>query len=225
MKIVKTGDAEQFIGRNARYKVTVSNTGDTTLNNVVVTDVAPNPTRIVAAEGANVSGNTATWTIPSLAAGQERSFNVTLTSPAGGNYCNGASASAGGLRDSAQACTVWKGIPAILLEKADDPDPIQIDEVTTYTVRITNQGNADDGNVKMVVDFPVEVTPVSTDGNGVISGKTVTFPTIPILGPKQVITYHIKGKGAQAGDARTRFTLTSDILKSPVIAEESTHVY
>jgi hypothetical protein len=32
-------------------------------------------------------------------------------------------------------------------------------------------------------------------------------------------------RGVKAGDGRTRFELTSDMLTSPVIAEESTHVY
>ena len=33
-----------------------------------------------------------------------------------------------GLKDSAQACTVWKGVTGVLLEMVDDPDPIQVGE-------------------------------------------------------------------------------------------------
>ena len=114
---------------------------------------------------------------------------------------------------------------AILLEKADDPDPVGIGETTTYTVKITNQGSADDNNVKMVVTIAPELTPVSATGNGAISGQTVTFPAVPKLAPKEAVTYKIVAKGAKAGDGRTRFELNSDMLTSPVIAEESTHVY
>ena len=101
---------------------------------------------------------------------------------------------------------------------------IQIGEQTTYTVRITNQGNADDTNVKMVVTFPKEITPVSAVG-GTVSGQSVSFPAVPRLAPKQAVSYSIRAKGAAVGDARVKFTLTTDELKAPVIAEESTTVY
>jgi hypothetical protein len=45
------------------------------------------------------------------------------------------------------------GVSALLLEKGDDPDPIEVGEETTYYVRVTNQGTTDDTNVKVVVSF------------------------------------------------------------------------
>ncbi|HOW67199.1 MAG TPA: hypothetical protein P5186_17060 [Candidatus Paceibacterota bacterium] len=226
LKIVKQGDEERFLGRNATYKIQVSNTGDTTLTNVVVTDTAPAPTAIVSASGATINGNQAVWRLPRLAAGQNSVFEVVLTSKTAGSHCNAAAVTAeGGLKDATEFCTLWKGVSALLLEKADDPDPIQVDEITTYTVRVTNQGTADDTNVKMVVEFPEELTPVSADHGGVISGKQVTFPPYPRLAPKQAFEYHVKAKGTKAGDARIRFIRTSDKIPAPTTAEESTRVY
>ncbi|MPN49043.1 Large cysteine-rich periplasmic protein omcB [bioreactor metagenome] len=76
----------------------------------------------------------------------------------------------------------------------------------------------------MIVTFPREITPVSAQG-GTVEGQTVSFPAVAKLAPKQAVTYTIKAKGANPGDARTKFTLTSAELKAPVIAEESTTVY
>jgi uncharacterized repeat protein (TIGR01451 family) len=226
LKIAKTGDKEQFLGRNARYEITVSNIGDTALNNVVVTDTAPAETKIVSAAGGNVNGNTATWNIGTLAAGAERKLQVVLTSQTPGEHCNRvAVVSAEGLRESAEACTVWRGVGALLLEKADNPDPIQVGEETTYTVRVTNQGTADDTNVKVVVEFPAEIDPVSASNGGAVNGKTVTFPAFPRLAPKQAFEYSITAKGAKVGDARVRFVRTSDGIPAPTSAEESTRVY
>lgn len=226
LKIAKTGDKEQFLGRNARYEITVSNVGDTALNNVVVTDTAPAETKIVSAAGGNVNGNTATWNIGTLAAGAERKLQVVLTSQTPGEHCNRvAVASAEGLRESAEACTIWRGVGALLLEKADNPDPIQVGEETTYTVRVTNQGTADDTNVKVVVEFPAEIDPVSASNGGAVNGKTVTFPAFPRLAPKQAFEYSITAKGAKVGDARVRFVRTSDGIPAPTSAEESTRVY
>ena len=227
LKVVKTGTKEQFLTRNATYEITVSNTGDTTLTGVVVTDTAPAGTTVVSTSaGGTASGNTVTWNVGELASGQEKTFNVVLTSPVPGNLCNSVSvATAEGLRESSEACTLWRGISALLLEKADNPDPIQVGENTTYTVKVTNQGTADDTNVKVVVEFPAEIDPVSASNGGVVDGKTVTFPAFPRLAPKQAFEYSIVAKGAKAGDARVKFIRTSDGIPAPTTAEESTRVY
>ena len=226
VSIVKTGTKEQFLTRTASYEITVSNSGDTTLNNVVVTDTAPAATSIVQAPGATVAGKTATWTLATLAPKETKKFNVTLTSATPGSHCNGvAVATAGGLRDSAEACTVWRGISALLLEKGDNSDPIQIGEETTYYVRVTNQGTAADSDVKVVVEFPGELTPTSASNGGQINGQTVTFPSVSSLAPKAVFEYTIKAKGVKAGDARVRFIRTSKDIPAPTTAEESTRIY
>jgi uncharacterized repeat protein (TIGR01451 family) len=74
------------------------------------------------------------------------------------------------------ACdTVVTGISALLLENADDPDPVGVGESTVYTVKVTNQGTADDTNVRLVVEFPAELDPVTASDAGEVAGKTVTF--------------------------------------------------
>jgi uncharacterized repeat protein (TIGR01451 family) len=224
LEVAKTGTKSQILGRNADYEIVVSNTGDTTLNNVTVTDTAPPATSIVAAPGASVSGNRATWTIASLAPGAKQTFTIKLTSKTAGNHCNSVTASAGGMSKTAEACTVWRGIAAVLLEAVDDPDPIQVGENTTYTIKVTNQGFADIHNVKIVVRYEDMVTPVSTP-QGKISGQNVDFPAVPTLGPKQVVTYSVVVKGAKAGDSRNKITLTCEELTSPVEETESTTVY
>ncbi len=224
LKVEKTGTKEQILGRNADYEIAVSNTGDTTLNNVVVSDVAPAETAIVAAPGATISGNKATWTIAELKPGAKVSQTLKLTSKVAGNHCNTVTASAGSLNDSAKACTLWKGIAAVLLEVVDDPDPIQVGENTTYTIKVTNQGFADIHNVKIVYTSDEETAPVSS-AQGTVSGKTVNFAPVAVLGAKQVVTYTITVKGNKAGDSRNKVVLTAEELTSPVEETESTTVY
>ena len=223
LKVEKSGTKEQILGRNADYEIVVSNTGDTALNNVVVTDTAPAATKIVAAPGATISGNKATWTV-NLQPGEKKSLSLKLTSMTAGNHCNNVTAAVGGLSSSAEACTVWRGIAAVLLEVVDDPDPIQIGENTTYTIRVTNQGFADINNVKIVASFGDEITPVSTP-QGTVSGKNVNFPVVAKLAAKQVVTYTITVKGAKAGDSRNKIILTCEELTSSVEETESTTVY
>ena len=225
LKIEKTGDEKQIIGRKANYEVSVSNTGDTLLQNVSVVDTAPQGTSIAAADGATLtSSNTATWTIDTLAAGDKKTFDITLLGTVAGQLCNTATATSGTLSDTAQACTTWKGVAGVLLELVDDPDPIQVGDNVTYTIKVTNQGFADLHNVGMSAQFGDQIDPVSTP-QGTVSGKTVSFPVIPSLAPKQVATYTIIGKGLVAGEHITKAVLTCDELGTPVTKEESTTVY
>lgn len=224
LKVEKTGTKEQILGRNADYEIVVSNTGDTTLSNISVSDTAPAETSIVAAPGATIAGNKATWTVASLAPGAKVTQTIKLTSKVAGNHCNTVTASTGPLNQSAKACTLWKGIAAVLLEVVDDPDPIQVGESTTYTIKVTNQGFADINNVKVAASFDDEVAPVSSP-QGTVNGRNVAFPTVAKLAAKQVITYTITVKGGSVGDSRNKVVLTAEELKTPVEEEESTTVY
>ncbi len=225
IKITKVGDKEQFIGRTAKYTIEVENIGDTTLTNVRLVDTAPNPTTIVAADGAALANNTATWTIGSMAPKEKKSFTVTLTSKAAGNYCNGATVVAdGGLRDSATACTLWKGVAAILVEMVDDPDPVQVGTTTTYTIRITNQGNADLHNVSSVLDFEDAVQPTAS-AQGKIAGQKVTFPTQPVLGPKASVTFTVTVKAVKAAETINKLRVKCDEGSREIEENESTTTY
>jgi hypothetical protein len=226
IKLAKDGPKEQFLTRPANYRIVVSNTGETPLTGVTVTDTAPEGTTIAGAPGANITGNKAVWNVGNMRPGEEKSLAISLTSTVPGNHCNKAMvATAEGLTQSAEACTVWSGVGALLLETLDNPDPIQIGENTNYKVRVTNQGTADDTNIKVVVNFTAEIDPVSASNGGVVNGKTVTFPPFARLGPKQAFEYNIVAKGAKVGDARTKFVRTSDGIPAPTTAEESTRVY
>ena len=224
LKVEKTGTEKQILGREADYQIVVSNTGDTVLNNVVVTDTAPAETTIISASGATISGNKATWTIAELKPGAKQNASIKLGSKVAGTHCNTVTASSGNLNDSAKACTDWRGIAAVLLEVVDDPDPIQVGESTTYTIKVTNQGFAPMHNLKIVANFAPQVMPTAT-AQGSISGKTVTFPNVATLGAKEVLTYKITVKGVSIGDSRNKTILTADELKTPVEEEESTTVY
>ena len=165
------------------------------------------------------------YNLGSVEASEPQNVCATFTSATGGTFdfagtAKGACAAA----VSTSCSTKVVGLAAILLEKADDPDPVAIGDTTTYTVKVTNQGSAVDHNIQIIVSVASELTPVSSS-EGTIEGNTVTLPVVASLAPKQMVTYKIVAKGVKAGDGHTSFKLTSDVLKSAISAEESTHVY
>jgi uncharacterized repeat protein (TIGR01451 family) len=219
----------QFLGKDASYRITVSNSGDTALNGVTVTDNAPNNARITGAGGAQVSGSQATWSVGTLGAGQSRSFDLALTALAAGTTVNSVSVqTAEGVSDQAQAQTVWRGFPAVLIELVDDPDPLRVGETSTYTLRVTNQGTAPDHNVRALLRFPAGIQPISGSGTTPVkvSGGLVSFGLLQNIDPKQVATWTVQAKAVAIGDARISAEVNTDVLKGKPVSEiESTQVF
>jgi len=218
---------QRYMGRPFDVTYTVGSKGDAVAAGTVLEVPIPNGLTVKSASnGGEVSATKVAWNLGTLEVKGVEKVSVTYVAPNAGSYEFNPSAKGACAKQVASSCqTRVVGVPAILLEKADDPDPVGVGETTTYTVKVTNQGSADDNNVKMVVTIAPELVPVSATGGGSISGQVVTFPAVPTLGAKQAVSYQIVAKGAKAGDGRTRFELNSDMLTTPVIAEESTHVY
>jgi uncharacterized repeat protein (TIGR01451 family) len=227
LTVACTAPEQRYMGRPFDVEFTVGNTGDTAAVGTALEVAVPEGLTVKsAANSGQVAGNKISWDLGSLAANASQKVSATFVAPNGGNFQFSPAAKGTCAKLVSSSCqTRVVGVAAILLEKADDPDPVGVGETTTYTVKITNQGSADDNNVRMVVIIADELVPVSATSDGAISGQTVTFPAVPRLAPKEAVTYKIVAKGAKAGDGRTRFELNSDMLSSPVTAQESTHVY
>jgi uncharacterized repeat protein (TIGR01451 family) len=217
----------RYMGRPFEVSFTVNNTGDAPAAGTVLELPIPNGLKATgASNGGQIGAGKITWDLGSVAVNSAQKLTASFTGEAAGSFAFNPTARGTCAKEVTSSCqTVLKGVAAILLEKSDDPDPIGVGEQTTYTVRVTNQGFADDNNVHVVVTIAPELVPVSATGDGVISGQTVTFPVVPRLPAKEAVTYRIVAKGVKTGDGRTRFELNSEMLQSPVVAEESTHVY
>ncbi|MBL6765918.1 MAG: DUF11 domain-containing protein [Verrucomicrobiae bacterium] len=229
VKLEKSGPPQQFLGKSATYQITVSNSGDTPLSGVVVTDNAPPTTTITDASGGQVSGNQAVWNVGNLGVGQSKTMAVALGASQAGTTVNTASVrTAEGVNAKAEAATLWRGFAAVLVEMVDDPDPLLVGDTVRYTLRVTNQGTAPDSNLRVNVKFPSNIQPVSVSGvtPGKVSGDTVALETLDTIAAKQVASWVIEAKATGKGDGRVVAEINTEILKGRPVAEvESTQVY
>lgn len=218
----------------AKFQITVSNTGDAEAVNVVVDDAIPaGMTFRSATDGGVSNGSTVTWNLGSIAPGASRSVSVSMAGNAIGTYTNTATARANCCEPvSASVPVKYEGVPAILLEVVDSPDGLKIGDITTYTIDITNQGTANDTNIRIVCTLPAEMEFVDADGHAdtthQVSGKTVTFAPIPVITPGQQVQHRVICKAVGTGDIRFKTSLLSDLSTRsgvPVEETESTNIY
>lgn len=227
VEISKTCPGLRYLGRDAVSEITVVNKGSGPAINVVVTDTLPsNATFVSADNGGQRQGGSVVWNLGTLDAGKSAVMHVTVRCTQMGTirnlarvtYCAAAEA----------VCeTVVKGIPAILLECEDNPDPVEINTQTTYTITATNQGTQTGTNIVIECTLPPEQEFVEAAGatKATVSGKTIRFAPVPAVAAKGRAVFKVTVRGIKAGDSRFEVNMTSDQLTSPVRETESTNIY
>jgi len=220
----KVGPKELPVGQNADYQITVVNTGDKVLHEVVVTDMAPSATSIVTAAGATVTGKEAVWKLRELKVGEKVTFNLTLTTCTPGFFVNNVHVTnCEGCNSCCEFGTQWKGRPALDICMESSENPICVGETTRYRIVVTNKGQEADSNVHVVATFPADLVPVDANGAapGQINGQTVTFAPYASLNTRQTLEYFVTVKANGRGDLRPKVQVSSDFIKNPITEEES----
>lgn len=227
LEITKKCPQLRYLGREATFEITVTNRGDGPAQNVVVTDVIAGGTDFLSTDNAGQrEGGNVIWRLGNLEAGQSRTMSVVSRCSRIGPVRNTATVTY--CAQAVAECQMdIKGIPAILLECVDAPDPIEVGGTLTYTIEVTNQGTEVGTNIRVDCTLPPEQEFVQSGGatNATAEGKAVKFTPLPTLAPKAVATFTVKVKGISPADSRFKVSMTSDQIESPVEETESTHIY
>ncbi len=127
----------------------------------------------------------------------------------------------------AMARTKIVRLPAMQLMVIDDEDPVIKGDQVVYNIRVWNEGDAPDSNVKLVAELPDGLQFVSANGPTANSqdGSTVTFEPINTMRAGDRADYKVTAKSV--GDKAVRFevNLTSKKLPAAVTAEEPTRLF
>ncbi len=229
LTVERTCRETQYLGLPLEAEITVKNTGDGPAKDLVIEDMAPtNATFVSASNSGALAGEKVVWNLGTLAPGASTTVTVRYNPEGLGTYPGTTFAKAYCAKTVNDGCqTVVSGVPALLLETVDDPDPIQIDGQTTYTITVTNQGSKNDSNIKIVCELEDTQAYVSSSGatRGTATGNRIEFAPIATLAPGATAEFKVTVRGVKTGDTRFRTTMTSDFLTRPVEETESTNIY
>ena len=214
LSITKTvSDATAKPGDTLTYTITVTNTGNVDLTNVVVTDEVDSANLkdvAVTLDGDTIS---LPYTIETLGQGESESKTITITAMVKDNVANGtqikntATAASGDTTDASEEVTTTVNAPNLSVTKtvkdAKGENEVQTarpGDALTYTIIVTNSGNADAEDVTVTDDLANESGLLTLDGSVKVKlGDKETecdqFPVRNLTVPKNgqvTITYTAK---------------------------------
>jgi uncharacterized repeat protein (TIGR01451 family) len=230
LAIAKTGPEKSFIGQPIAYEITVTNKGDAVARNTTIMDKMPKGVtiRTISDEGRKDNDGGIFWAIGDLKPGDTKKVFVVSVFDQAGDLRSAASVKADCAETQASmVTTTLAGVPAILTEVVDQPDPVRVGDQTTYTITVTNQGTAAGTNIQLVCEMedPMEFVSATGDTKETVDGKKITFAKITSLAPKAVATYKVTVKAVKSGDVRFKTIMTSDQLGRPVEKTEATNFF
>jgi uncharacterized repeat protein (TIGR01451 family)/gliding motility-associated-like protein len=194
------GVSEVFPGGNITYNITVTNTGTSTANDLVVTDqLDASLTFVSANSGGTHAAGLVTWEINNLAAGASRSLtlvvNVSNTLVTGDVVSNTASVSspdfaAGPVSSAASTVNVVERA-VIEIYKISNVIIVQAGGEIVYSISVFNEGPNPAKNVIIRDPLPEGTAFVSASNGGTLSAGVVSW-NIPQVLPGETMVVQLR---------------------------------
>ena len=201
IQLAKTAPAETISGDDLTYEITVTNDGAGALTNVTLTDALPlGLTYVSSTPEATVNNDgTVSWSFESLDA--EASQTVTLVATTGepGEIVNTTTAASDeGASATAQATTLVTQSDLAITKTVDNAAPI-LGQASTFTIAVTNNGNALASNVVVVDTLPAAFTQVGATPEMVFGDDGSLQWTLAAIEPGATETITLTSSATEAG--------------------------
>lgn len=155
------------INDNFDYQIAVTNDSRTAATNVVLSDPLPSGVQYVSSNPpGSVSGNTISWNLGTVEAGQTVNATITVKAIAEGTHENCADVRADSNLSDRACCRTTVTAPALKLELVCDQAGLVCRELCS-TVTVTNTGQAVARNIVINVKLPAGL--MTTDGKSEMS--------------------------------------------------------
>jgi uncharacterized repeat protein (TIGR01451 family) len=215
------------------YQITVINRGPATATNVVLSNVLPAQSTLIAAspQPVDINARPLRFVLGTLASGQSVQISVTITASEAGSIRNEAVVSAtendsNPANNSAAVVTVVTAEANLSLELSDAPDPVTVGQEIVYSLLVTNNGPSPATGVQLSNTLPAGVTFLAATPVPTVNGRQLNFNLNGLaVGATQRITIRVRANtpGVQINTAAVQATEV-DPVPADNAAETSTAV-
>ena len=212
LEVAAAGPATVGLLSEATYNLTVTNSGDSSATNTMLTVELASGLRFVSATGGGVLGGTATapeatWSLGTLDEGESVTVTLTAQAEETGLQTNIANVtSAEGLSDSDSVVTVVT--PGGLEVTKTGPATAQIGSQVTYSIRVLGTGTGASTGVTLVDTVPGGMSFVSSSVPSTVAEDQVTL-SLGTLNPTDSTTVEIVLQADEAGEWTNTVDVTS----------------
>lgn len=200
--ITKDAPATALVGQQFTYTIVVSNPGQVTAEEVVVTDNVPEGIEYVSSSpAAEVNRGTLTWELGTLAPQAAKSLQVQVRGTDVGTFENCAEVTAAFDLSARDCAPTTLTAPALKIEKRG-PDQVLLCDEIVYEIVVTNTGDGPATNVTLREDLP--------SGLRTVNGSDAVGGNIGTLAPGQSRTFSFRAKASEVGTYKNTITATAD---------------
>jgi uncharacterized repeat protein (TIGR01451 family) len=223
--------SRRYLQRPVTCVLSMNNAGTAPANTIELAAQLPAGMKFLRANNAGYyeeSSHRVLWHLERLPAAEVGSVEMVLVPTAlGPQRIAAAARSADGLAAQVTHTVEVEGLAALLFEVGDSEDPIEVDGITEYVVRVGNQGTKAATGVRVTATLLGDLEPVDAKGPAAhrIENLSILFEPLANLAPAQESVYRIRVRGRREGDQRVQVQVTSDDSQSPITKEEVTRVY
>ena len=214
----------------ATYEIHVTNPGNATAKDVVVTAGLPTGAEFNQATGGgrfNAATSEVEWSLPSLQTGAEETLVVkcVLGTP-GVNNLNLKAAASGDLACDSQTITKVEALADLVLDVSDPRGPVAVGQDVTYELRVTNRGTKSADGVDVIAFFSEGVEAITVEGGDhQVSTGQVEFNSIPSIPAGGEVIFTITARAETAGNHVFRAEAHCKSLGTSLASEETTKFY
>jgi uncharacterized repeat protein (TIGR01451 family) len=227
-KLVLEGPQTVAADEVAKYRVLITNTGNTPLNSVRITATLPPECRVTSrSANGQATKNSIVWDVPTdradgpLAPGATFALNFALKSSRTGKQKIEVAGDAGRLMfDSQSTETTFSGSELLRPTVEFDGGVLTVGKSSLVTYSVKNLGSEMAKNVVLMVDTPMQVAAKQVSPNYSTDRGRITFKPVNIP-PGDEVKFSITYEAMQDGRAAFDFSLSSDGLTKPLTTQKA----
>jgi uncharacterized repeat protein (TIGR01451 family) len=228
LSLERTGPKRRFVGREAEYVNTVTNTTAAKLAGVRVVEQLPAGVQFAAASDGgrfDAATRTVVWEVPELAPQAAVPLTLRVVPQTVGTLASTVTAvePAGG-RAEVRSETAVEGFAALRLNVDEMTDLVEVGQEFTLRFVAHNRGSAPATDVRMEVAIPPELELVKASGASEVrqDGQRLLFAPVPSVA--DAAGYDVVFKAIRPGVAKIGFQLASAQLVEPLRRDEPVRV-